>query len=117
MAATIRLMPHHDAHWRDKLAVLKLRHSHLLARDGLLTVQEQHELMALRQAMDRALNSRFRTTAEYRDFYFARARQLLEDEGIEMDLPDIAADATVEEIDRVLGLVWAAVEVTNSETF
>ncbi|MCR6629697.1 MAG: hypothetical protein NVV74_06385 [Magnetospirillum sp.] len=73
--------------------------------------------MQLREAMDRALNSRFRTTAEYRDFYFARARQLLEDEGIEMDLPDVAGDATVEEIDRVLGLVWAAVEVTNSETF
>lgn len=117
MAATIRLMPHHDPHWRDKLESLQHRHSELLARDGLLTVQEQDELMHLRHQMDRALNSRFRTTAEYRDFYFARARQLLDDEGIEMDLPDVAADATVEEIDRVLGLVWAAVEVTNSETF
>lgn len=117
MAATVRLMPHHDPHWRDKLATLQQRHTQLLARDGLLTVQEQRELMSLRAAMDRTLNSRFRTTAEYRDFYFARARQLLDDEGIEMDLPDIAADATVEEIDRVLGLVWAAVEVTNSETF
>ena len=51
--------------------------------------------------------ARFRTTAEYRDFYFARARQLLADEGIDMDLPDIAADATVAESDRVLGLVVA----------
>lgn len=117
MAATLRLMPNHDPHWRDKLAGLQRRHTDLLTRDGLLTVVEQQELVELRNAMDRALNSRFRTTQEYRDFYFARARQLLEDEGIEMDLPDVAADATVEEIDRVLGLVWAAVEVTNSETF
>lgn len=117
MASTIRLMPHHDPHWREKLEVLQRRHRELLARDGLLTVEEQRELMHLRTEMDRVLNSRFRTTAEYRDFYFARARQLLEDEGIEMDLPELAADATVEEIDHVLGLVWAAVEVTNSETF
>ncbi|HLO75211.1 MAG TPA: hypothetical protein VK196_01990 [Magnetospirillum sp.] len=117
MASTIRLMPHHDPRWRDKLTAARQRHTQLLARDGLLTLDEQRELMRLRQEMDRALNSRFRTTAEYRDFYFARARQLLEDEGIEMDLPDVAADATIEEIDRVLSLVWAAVEVTNSETF
>ena len=117
MAATVRLMPHHDPHWREKLETLQLRHRELLSHDGLLTVAEQRELMTLRTAMDRTLNSRFRTTAEYRDFYFARARQLLEDEGIDMDLPDVATDATVEEIDRVLGLVWAAVEVTNSETF
>lgn len=117
MAATVRLMPHHDPRWREKLDELERRHSELLARDGLLTVREQKELMVLRHDMDRALNSRFRTTAEYRDFYLARARQLLEDEGIDMDLPELAADATVEEIDRVLGLVWAAVEVTNSETF
>lgn len=117
MAATIRLMPNHDPHWRDKLETLQQRHAVLLARDGLLTVREQRELMHLRQAMDRTLNSRFRTTAEYRDFYLDRARQLLDDEGIDMTLPEVAADATIEEIDRVLGLVWAAVEVTNSETF
>lgn len=117
MASAIRLMPHHDPHWRDKLETLQHRHTALLARDGLLTVAEQAEVMELRHAMDRVLNSRFRTTAEYRDFYFARARQLLDDEGIVMDLPDVAADATIEEIDRVLGLVWAAVEVSNSETF
>lgn len=117
MGQTLRLMPHHDPHWREKVAELQLRHRELLSRDGLLTRAEQHELMILREAMDRALNSRFRTTAEYRDFYFDRARQLLEDEGIDMPLPDVAADATIEEIDRALGLVWAAVEVTNSETF
>lgn len=117
MAATIRLMPRHDPHWREKLERLQCRHRELLARDGLLTVAEQRELMALRHDMACTLNSRFRTTAEYRDFYFARARQLLDDEGIDMDLPEIAADATIEEIDRALGLVWAAVDVTNSETF
>ncbi len=117
MAATVRLMPHHDPHWRDKVTELRERHARLLSHDGLLTLAEQRELMALREAMDKALNSRFRTTVEYRDYYFARARQLLDDEGIDMDLPEVPADATVEEIDRVLGLVWAAVEVTNSETF
>lgn len=117
MVGTVRLMPHHDPQWRQKVAELDARHTELLSRDGLLTLDEQRELMDLREAMDKALNSRFRTTAEYRDFYLARAHQLLEDEGIDMDLPDIPADATVEEIDRVLGLVWAAVEVTNSETF
>lgn len=115
MAATIRLMPHHDPHWREKLEVLQRRHRELLARDGLLTVAEQRELAILRHDTDRVLNSRFRTTAEYRDFYFARARQMLDDEGIAMDLPDLAADATIEEIDRALGQVWAAVDVTDSE--
>lgn len=117
MAATIRLMPNHDPHWREKLAVLQRRHRELLARDGLLTVAEQRELMVLREAMTRALNSRFRTTAEYRDFHFARARQLLDDEGIHLDLPDMAPDATVEEIDRVLGMVREAVDDTMSEKF
>jgi len=117
MAETLRLMPNHDPHWRDKVAALQQRHHELLSHDGLLTKAEQQELMVLRMEMDRVLNSRFRTTAEYRDFYFARARQLLEDEGIDMALPDVAADATIEEIDRALGLVWAAVEVTNAETF
>jgi hypothetical protein len=110
-------MPHHDRHWRDKVEALRQRHDQLLSHDGLLTLAEQRELLHLRQAMDRALNSRFRTTAEYRDFYLARARQVLEDEGIEMELPELAPDATVEEIDRVLGMVWAAVEVTTSESF
>lgn len=117
MVATLRLMPNHDPHWREKAETLRRRHAELLSCDGMLTIVEQREVMNLRTAMDAALNSRFRTTAEYRDFYFDRARQLLEDEGIEMDLPEVAADATVAEIDRVLGLVWAAVEVTNSETF
>jgi len=117
MVSAVRLMPRHDPHWRDKVADLTRRHTELLSQDGLLTVEEQREVMELRHAIDRALNSRFRTTAEYRDFYFDRARQLLDDEGIDMDLPEIPADATLEEIDRVLGLVWAAVEVTNSETF
>jgi hypothetical protein len=117
MVSAVRLMPRHDPHWRDKVADLTRRHAALLSHDGLLTVDEQREVMELRHAIDRALNSRFRTTAEYRDFYFDRARQLLDDEGIHMDLPEMPADATLEEIDRVLGQVRAAVEITNSETF
>jgi hypothetical protein len=117
MAATVRLMPNYDPHWREKAEALQRRHAELLSGDGMLTVGEQRAVMELRDAMDRVLNSRFRTTAEYRDFYFAHARQLLEDEGIDMVLPPVAADATIEEIDRVLNLVWSAVEVTNSESF
>lgn len=117
MGTTTRLMPGHDPHWRDKLEQAKARHAALLRHEGLLTRAEQAELMALRAAIDRAFNSSFRTTAEYRDFYFARARELLEAEGIHMPLPDLPDDATQDEIDRVLALVWQAVEVTNSETF
>ncbi|CAA7611599.1 hypothetical protein [Magnetospirillum sp. UT-4] len=117
VAATIRLMPHHDANWRARLEEARTRQAELLAREGMLTAAEQDELLALREAVDRAFNARFRTTAEYRDFYFAQARELLEAEGIDMPLPQVADDATVEEIDRVLGMVWQAVEVTNSETF
>ncbi len=117
MVAHIRLMPNHDPFWRNKVAELKARYDRLLDEDGALSPDRQAELLRLREDMDLALNARFRTTAEYRDFYFARARQLLEDEGIDMPLPDVADDATVEEIDRVLYLVWSAVEVTNSETF
>lgn len=117
MVAAIRLMPHHDPHWRRRLDDAKARQAALLGREGLLTAGEQAELLALRQAIDQAFNARFRTTAEYRDYYVGRARELLEAEGIDMAIPAVADDATVEEIDRVLGLVWQAVEVTNSETF
>lgn len=117
MVGMIRLMPNHDPDWQQKVQSLRVRYKSLLDREGLLTTEEQNDLMQLRQAMDKALNSRFRTTAEYRDFYFNRARQLLDDEGIDMPLPYVPDDATLDDIDRVLNLVWAAVEVTNSETF
>lgn len=116
MVETVRLMPHHDPHWREKVEALKRRHGALLAHDGLLTLDEQRELTALRHAMERALNSRFRTTAEYRDFHVARARQMLEDEGIRMDLPDLADDATIEDIDAALAPVWATVEDITTES-
>ncbi len=117
MGATARLMPGHDPHWRHKLESAKARQAELLRREGLLTRGEQDELLRLRADIDKAFNSGFRTTAEYRDFYFNRARELLEAEGIDMPLPAVADDATQEEIDRVLALVWRAVEVTNAETF
>lgn len=117
MAATIRLMPHHDPHWRQRYDAARARQGELLGREGMLSAEEQAELVALRQEADRAFNAQFRTTAEYRDHYVALARDLLEAEGIDMPIPRVADDATVEEIDRVLGMVWQAVEVTNSETF
>ncbi|HSV28801.1 MAG TPA: hypothetical protein VLL76_04565 [Candidatus Omnitrophota bacterium] len=117
MGTTARLMPGHDPHWREKLDQAKARQAELLRREGLLSKAEQSELLALRAAIDKAFNSSFRTTQEYRDFYFARARELLDAEGIDMPLPCVPDDAPVEEIDRVLNIVWHAVEVTNSETF
>ncbi|MEW5727387.1 MAG: hypothetical protein AB1918_06135, partial [Pseudomonadota bacterium] len=116
MGTTARLMPGHDPHWRDKMESAKARQAELLRREGLLTRDEQAELLRLRTDIDRAFNSSFRTTAEYRDFYFDRARELLDAEGIDMPIPDLPDDATQEEIDRVLALIWRAVEVTNSET-
>ncbi|MBF0327098.1 hypothetical protein A6A05_05030 [Magnetospirillum moscoviense] len=116
MVANLRLMPGYDPDWRDKVNDLAMRYRVLGGRKDL-TADEAEELSALRGRIDDALNTRFRTTLEYRDFYFARARALLEAEGIEMPLPNLPADATQEQIDDVLSGVWAAVEVTNSETF
>lgn len=117
MGTTARLMPGYDPHWQQKLDTAKARQTQLLRREGLLTKDEQRELLDLRAAIDKAFNSSFRTTAEYRDFYFSRARELLDAEGIDMPIPMVADDATQEEIDRILSIVWQAVEVTNSETF
>jgi hypothetical protein len=113
MGTTARLMPGHDPHWRDKLDKAKTRQAELLGREGLLSASEQAELLTLRAAVDRAFNSSFRTTAEYRDFYFARARELLDAEGVDMALPAVADDATQDEIDRVLTQVWQAVELST----
>lgn len=117
MVAAVRLMPNHDPHWRERLEEAKARQAALLGREGMLTAEEQAEVLRLRQAIDKAFNSRFRTTAEYRDYYVARARELLDSEGIDMPIPTLPDDATIDEIDRVLGLVWQAVEMTNSESF
>lgn len=117
MGTTTRLMPGHDPEWRSKLEKAQARLDALLLSADSLSDAERREVVELRRVADRAFNARFRTTLEYRDFYFERARQLLDDEGIDMALPDVAADATIEEIDRALAIVWQAVEVTNSETF
>lgn len=117
MVAMVRLMPNHDPDWRLKVELAVGRRQELMGRKGMLTDRERDELAGLGSVIDEALNARFRTTAEYRDFYFDRARKMLEAEGIDMPIPHVADDATVEEIDRALATVWAAVEVTNSETF
>ncbi|MGE5545874.1 MAG: hypothetical protein ACM33T_03180 [Solirubrobacterales bacterium] len=109
MGSMARLMPGHDPHWREKLEQAKARQVDLLRREGLLTKPEQDELLRLRAAIDRAFNSSFRTTAEYRDFHLARARELLDAEGVDVPIPDLPDDATQEEIDRVLHRLWAAV--------
>lgn len=114
MGTMARLMPGHDPHWREKLECAKARQADLLGREGLLTKAEQAELLLLRAAIDRAFNSRFRTTAEYRDFHLDRARELLDAEGIDLPIPTVADDATQDEIDRVLAMIRRAVEVTTS---
>jgi hypothetical protein len=116
MVANLRLMPGYDPDWRDKVNELAMRYR-VLGGAKVLTPEEADELAGLRGRIDDALNTRFRTTLEYRDFYFARARALLEAEGIDMPLPALPADASQEQIDEALAGVWAAVEVTNSETF
>lgn len=117
MAKTVRLMPRYDAHWHTRLTGASERMKALLLRPGVLSTEERAEVVALQRDIDAALASRFRTTADYRDHYLERARALLEAEGIHMDLPPIADDATLEEVDAVLAMALRAVEVTNSETF
>lgn len=117
MGKTVRLMPRYDANWRIRVTVAGQRLQELVTREDVLAPEERAELLALQREMDAALASRFRTTADYRDHYIAQARALLEAEGIHMTLPQVADDATVEEIDAVLAMALRAVEVTNSETF
>jgi len=113
MATAIRLMPNHDPRWRARLARARARQGDLLGREGLLTAAEQAELERLRRIVAEAFKSGFRTTAEYRDFHFAQAREMLEAEGIDMALPPLPDDATLDEIDRVLADVRRAVEATT----
>jgi hypothetical protein len=113
MATAIRLMPNRDPRWRARLAEARARQACLLGREGLLTAAEQGELERLRRVIKEAFRSSFRTTAEYRDFHFAEARELLETEGVDMDLPHLPDDATIDEIDRVLRAVRQAVEAEN----
>lgn len=117
MGTMARLMPGYDPNWRERLQAAEARQRELLGRAGKLTDDERRELLACRDAVQHARDSRFRTTAEYRDYHFGHIRALLEAEGIHMALPALPDDATREEIDRVLAMVFEAVEVTNSETF
>lgn len=117
MAKTVRLMPRYDAHWQSRLNGASERMKELLLQPGILSPEERTEVLELQRDIDAALASRFRTTADYRDHYVKQAQALLEAEGIHMDLPPIADDATLEEVDSVLAMALRAVEVTNSETF
>jgi len=116
-AVRLRLMPGHDPGWEAKLEAAVSRLRHLRALPGVLSAEARQEMFQAQEDAEVALNSSFRTTAEYRDFHFARARRQLEWEGIEMPLPAVPDDATMAEIDSVLELVWQAIEVTNSENF
>lgn len=116
-ATRLRLMPGHDPAWERRLEDALSRLRELRARPGRLAPDAQGEFLRAQEDAEAALNASFRTTAEYRDFHFARARRQLAAEGIEMPLPEIADDATVDEIDDVLDLVWQAIEITNSENF
>jgi hypothetical protein len=113
MATAIRLMPHHDPRWRARLCQARARQADLLGHEGILTAAEQAELGRLRRIIADAFKSGFRTTAEYRDFHYAQARELLEAEGIDMALPPLPDDATLDEIDRVLNHVQHVVESTT----
>ncbi|MCF8482550.1 MAG: hypothetical protein K9H25_19165 [Rhodospirillum sp.] len=112
-----RPMSEYDPDWFERLERAKAVRLELLAKPGPLETDERRALFDARREEVDAFNARFRTTAAYRDFHFARARQLLEDEGIHMDLPDLPDDCAREDVDRYLGFVFDAVEVTNGETF
>jgi len=115
--STVRLMPGHDPGWRDKFDAAAARLRELRGGSGALNDEARREFLRCQREAEAALDSSFRTTAEYRDFHFARARRRLEEEGVEMPLPPIADDATVAEIDAVLEMAWHAIEITNSENF
>ncbi|MBF0326219.1 MAG: hypothetical protein HQL42_14255, partial [Alphaproteobacteria bacterium] len=114
MASAVRLMPNHDPHWRARLAQARARQADLLGHEGLLTAAEQAELESLRGIIKEAFRSGFRTTAEYRDFQFARAREVLDAEGIALDLPFLPDDATLDEIDRALAAIRQTIEAATA---
>lgn len=116
-AGLVRLMPGYDPNWEDRLIAAETRRRELVEREGPLTPQEQRELLDCDAAVDAAVNARFRTTAEYRDYYYAQAQIMLDRHGLDMLLPRLPDDATVEAVDHVMEMVLAAIEYTNSETF
>jgi hypothetical protein len=110
-------MPGYDPDWFERLERAKAIRLELTAKPGPLTADERRALFDARREEVEAFNAQFQTVVDYRTFHFARARQLLEDEGIDMELPDLPEDCTREDVDRYLGFVFDAVEVTNGETF
>jgi hypothetical protein len=116
-AGLVRLMPGYDPLWEEKLVAAETRRRALVDRDGPLSPEEQRELLDCDAAVDVAVNARFRTTAEYRDYYYGQARIMLDRHGLDMLLPRLPDDATVQEVDHVMEMVLSAIEYTNSETF
>jgi len=113
----IRLMPGYDPHWRERLDKAASREHELMELDRPLTDTERDELAFCHAEMRIARDSRFRTTADYRDHFTAYCRTLLEREGIDMPLPSLPDDCTKEQVDAIVDMVWKAVETTNSENF
>jgi 2-methylcitrate dehydratase PrpD len=113
----VRLMANYDPAWESRWAEADRRSQELMATPGALSDAEKTALAECHRAMQQARESRFRTTAEYRDHSFAYCRALLEREGIHMPLPALPEDCAKEDVDRAIDRVWRAVEVTNSENF
>lgn len=106
MGQLLRLMPDYDPHWRERLETARARRSHILAHEGPISAEKQQELQELRGVISRALQNRFRTTTEYRDHRIAGLRLLIDQEGLEVDIPSLPDDATVEDIDTAIARAW-----------
>ncbi len=115
--AAPHLMPDYDPQWFTRMEVANARRMELMSKPGALSDEERRDLAAAQREMEAAHMAQFETVADYRDHKFAFARQLLDDEGICMELPDLPDDCTRDQVDHVLMLVADAVEVTNGETF
>lgn len=106
MGQLLRLMPDYDPHWRERLETARARRTHILANEGRVSAEQQRELRQLRTIINDALQRRFRTTAEYRDHRIAGLRLLMDQEGLDVDIPILPDDATVDAIDTAITQAW-----------
>nr|CRH04576.1 conserved protein of unknown function [Candidatus Magnetococcus massalia] len=112
-----RILPGYDANWQQKWQTAHDRYKTLLNQPGALTAEEREELLSAMQRMEVAANSRFRTTAAYRDHHFHRVQQLLDEHGVAFELPSLSNHATLEEIDTWLERAHRAIEINMTENF